>query len=60
MTPDEVVRKRKCPKCNGEGKYLYHLTLDELSDLAQMGGTTNYNPDYMKDCEKCKGKGKIK
>ena len=51
---------KKCPKCEGKGNYVYHHTLEELRALSSYGGTTNYNPDYTKTCEKCKGKGKIK
>jgi len=62
--PGKMLKpKRKsltCPKCNGEGSYIYHQTLEELKSLAEFGGTTNYDPSYSKKCEKCKGKGKIK
>ncbi len=50
---------KKCLKCNGKGKYLYHLEIEELQDLASYGGTTNYNPDYMKECAECKGVGRM-
>jgi len=50
----------KCPKCGGKGRYLYHLTMEEVHDVASYGGTMNYDPSYMKECVDCKGTGKIK
>lgn len=54
-----MKRGKSCPQCGGKGKYLYHPTMEELEELASYGGTTNYNPDYMKECEKCNGAGFI-